>query len=355
MTFKLDDILTQITPLDQNLAALGQARLDDLTKPKGSLGRLEDIGLQMYMIQGGLPQAMPARCYTIAGDHGVVAEGVSLFPQEVTRQMIANFLGGGAAINVLTETAGAEIYVVDAGSCGEKYDEHPQLIQNKIAPGTANLAVGPAMTMKQCLTALALGIRLADEAHEAGIKTLLTGDMGIGNTTPSTALYCAYLGLEPQAMTGPGTGLDKDGVSSKAATIAKGLMANKDVIESGDPVGILAALGGLEIATLAGLIIGGAKNKQIVLVDGFISTAAYTAAWKICPTVAEYCVLSHASAEPGHIKAVTEMGLSPLLNLGMRLGEGTGAAMALMIVKSACDIMNKMATFSEAGVSVADA
>ncbi|QJB55443.1 nicotinate-nucleotide--dimethylbenzimidazole phosphoribosyltransferase [Pseudodesulfovibrio sp. zrk46] len=354
MQNQFDAAVAAIQPVDTSLAAKGQAHLDNLTKPQGSLGRLEDLALQMFLInQGEGPAADPMRIYTVAGDHGVVEEGVSLFPQEVTRQMILNFLNGGAGINVLSKTAGAELYVVDAGSCGEGYDEHPNLIQAKVAPGTANLAVGPAMTREQCLEALLLGISLADRAHEDGVRTLGTGDMGIGNTTPSTALYCAYLGLEPEAMTGPGTGLDKNGVASKAVIIGRGLETNKAAIESGDPVAILAALGGLEIATLAGLIIGAAKNRQLVCVDGFISTAAYTAAWKICPAVQDYCVISHASAEPGHITAVEAMGLRPLLSLGFRLGEGTGAACAMYLVRSAADIYNKMATFADAGVAEA--
>ena len=354
MLTELNAVLDAIQPLDQSLAVKGQAHLDDLTKPQGSLGRLEDLALQMFLIQEGQPpKADPMRIYTVAGDHGVNEEGVSLFPQEVTRQMILNFLGGGAGINVLAETAGAQLYVVDAGSCGGGYDEHPNLIQEKVAPGTANLAKGPAMTQEQCVKALMLGVSLADRAHAEGVKVLGTGDMGISNTTPSTALYCAYLGLEPESMTGPGTGLDKDGVASKAQVIQKGLVANKKAVDSGDPLEILAALGGLEIATLAGLILGGAKNRQLVSVDGFISTAAYTAAWKICPTIKEYCVISHASAEPGHITAVNAMGLDPLLNLGFRLGEGTGAACAMYLVRSAADIYTKMATFSDAGVSEA--
>ncbi len=352
MQSNFDNILEKITPVDTSLAKAGQARLDDLTKPQGSLGQLEDLALKAFMIQGGaLPKADPARCYTVAGDHGVVAEGVSLFPQEVTRQMVLNFARGGAAINVLIQTAGAEIFVVDAGSCGDKYDEHPRLIQNKIAPGTANLAQGPAMSLEQCLQALMLGIRLADEAKADGVNTLLTGDMGIGNTTPSTALYCAFLNLDPEAITGPGTGLDAKGVQKKAQVIRKGLEANKKAVQSNDPLAILTALGGLEIATLAGLVIGGAKNHQIVLVDGFISTAAYLAAWKLCPAVSGYCQLSHASAEPGYQEVVDAMKLRPLLHLSMRLGEGTGAAIALMLLRSACDVMGKMATFSEAGVS----
>ncbi len=348
--------MAEVKPLDRSLTEKGQAHLDNLTKPQGSLGRLEDLALQMFLInEGKAPQADPMRIYTVAGDHGVNAEGVSVFPQEVTRQMILNFLNGGAGINILAETAGAQLFVVDAGSCGGTYDEHPNLIQAKIAPGTANLANGPAMTKEQCLEALMLGISLADRAHAEGVKILGTGDMGISNTTPSTALYCAYLGLEPETMTGPGTGLDEGGVASKAAVIRKGLASNKAIVESGDPLDILMALGGLEIATLAGLIIGGAKNRQLVCVDGFISTAAYTAAWKLCPTVKEYCVISHASAEPGHVIAVQTMGLDPLLSLGFRLGEGTGAACAMYLLRSAADMYNKMATFADAGVDEATA
>jgi len=354
MQKEFDAALAAIQPVDQSQAVKGQAHLDNLTKPQGSLGRLEDLALQMFLIkEGQAPQADPMRIYTVAGDHGVNAEGVSVFPQEVTRQMILNFLNGGAGINILAETAGAQLYVVDAGSCGGSYDEHPNLIQAKIAPGTANLAKGPAMPREQCLEALMLGISLADRAHAEGVQVLGTGDMGISNTTPSTALYCAYLGLEPESMTGPGTGLDAEGVVSKAAVIRRGLTANKEVIKSGDPLDILAALGGLEIATLAGLIIGGAKNRQLVCVDGFISTAAYTAAWKICPAIKDYCVISHASAEPGHVTAVKAMDLDPLLSLGFRLGEGTGAACAMYLVRSAADMYNKMATFADAGVNEA--
>ena len=340
-----------IRPVDRSLAEGAQAHIDNLTKPRGSLGRLEELALQLYLVQEGAPVADPMRIYTVAGDHGVNDEGVSLFPQEVTRQMILNFLNGGAGINVLAGTAGVQLYVVDAGSCGGGYDEHPLLIQAKVAPGTANLAKGPAMTGEQCIQALLLGVSLADRAAADGVRVLGTGDMGISNTTPSTALYCAYLGLAPEAVTGPGTGLDAGGVASKAEVVGRGLAVNGDVVASGDPVAILAALGGFEIAALAGLILGGAKNRQLVCVDGFISTAAYTAAWKICPEVRDYCVLSHASAEPGHAEAVRELGLKPLLDLEFRLGEGTGAACAMYLVRSAADMYNKMASFADAGVS----
>jgi len=348
-------VTSGVSRVDQSLAAEGQAHLDSLTKPQGSLGRLEELALQMFLVQGKRPlEVDPMRIYTVAGDHGVNKEGVSIFPQEVTRQMVLNFLNNGAGINVLAETVGSELFVVDAGSCGGPYDEHPNLIQEKIAPGTANLAVGPAMTREQCLKTLMLGVSLADRAHAEGVKVLGTGDMGISNTTPSTALYCAYLGLAPEFMTGPGTGLDKDGVASKAGVIHKGLASNATAVESGDPIEILAALGGLEIATLAGLVIGGARNRQMVCVDGFISTAAYLAAWKICPAVKEYCIISHASAEPGHAKAVEAMELTPYLHLGFRLGEGTGAACAMFLVRSAANVFNTMATFADAGVSEAE-
>ncbi|WP_147820091.1 nicotinate-nucleotide--dimethylbenzimidazole phosphoribosyltransferase [Salidesulfovibrio onnuriiensis] len=354
MQQQFDTAINAIEPVDQSLAPQGQAHLDNLTKPQGSLGRLEELALKIYLAQGGkTPVADPCRIYTVAGDHGVNEEGVSLFPQEVTRQMVLNFVNGGAGINVLARTVGAELFVVDAGSCGGAYDEHPNLIQRKIAPGTANLAKGPAMTREQCLRALLLGIELADRAHADGMRTLGTGDMGISNTTPSTALYCAYLGLEPEDITGPGTGLGKDAVAAKAQVVRKGLAANAGAVSSGDPVEILAALGGYEIATLAGLILGGARNRQMICVDGFISTAAYTAAYKICPAVADYCVLSHASAEPGHAAAVRALGQEPLLHLGLRLGEGTGAACALFLLRAAVAVFNEMATFADAGVSEA--
>ncbi len=354
MRTQLDAVLAAITPVDRSLAPAGQAHLDNLTKPQGSLGRLEELALQLYLVQGGqAPQADPCRVYTVAGDHGVVEEGVSLFPQEVTRQMVLNFVGGGAGINVLARTSGAQLYVVDAGCLGGSFPEHPNLIQGKVAQGTANIAKGPAMTREQCVQALMLGVDLADRAQAAGVRVLGTGDMGIGNTTPSTALYCAYLGLDPANMTGPGTGLDKQGVSRKTEVIRTALAVNAAAVAGGDPLDILAALGGLEIACLAGLILGGAKNRQLVCVDGFISTAACVAAWKLCPATADYTVLAHASAEPGHKYAVEKMGKAPLLHLGLRLGEGTGAAIAMYLLRSAAAIYNDMASFASAGVSEA--
>lgn len=342
-----------IAPVDRNFEAAGQAHLDDLTKPKGSLGRLEEIALRLYCIQRGVRplSADSARIYTVAGDHGVTAEGVSLFPQEVTRQMVLNFLSGGAGINVLAQTVGADLMVVDAGSCGGEYPEHPKLLQRKVAQGTDNFVNGPAMSRENCLKALMLGIELADMAAGDGCRTVATGEMGISNTTPATALYSAYLGIEPADITGAGTGLDAKGIVHKTRVIVRALQANKAAIQTGDPVNVLAALGGYEIAALAGLILGAAKNEQVVLVDGFISTAAYTAAAAICPHVQDYAFFSHASAEQGHRKILGALGIKPLHDLGLRLGEGTGAALTLFLLRSACNIFNDMATFSGAGVT----
>lgn len=360
---RLNSVIDAISPVDRALAPLGQAHLDNLTKPQGSLGRLEELALQLFLAQNGQPpQAGPCRVYTVAGDHGVVEEGVSLFPQEVTRQMVLNFMHGGAGINVLARTSGAELYVVDAGCLGGTFPEHPRLIQGKVAPGTANLAKGPAMTEEQCLRALLLGIDLADRAQADGVRVLGTGDMGIGNTTPSTALYCAYLGLDPAPMTGPGAGLTPQAVSHKTQVIQRALTLHASVIAFGiaspspsGPLAILTALGGLEIACLAGLIIGGARNRQLVCVDGFISTAACLAAWKLAPHTSDYTILAHASAEPGHALAVERMSKRPLLDLGLRLGEGTGAALCMFLLKSAAAVYNDMASFASAGVSEAKA
>lgn len=345
--------LQAILPVDTSFAAEGQAHLDDLTKPKGSLGRLEEIALRLFCIQKGTRPiaADPARIYTIAGDHGVTAEGVSLFPQEVTRQMVLNFLNGGAGINVLARTVGADLMVVDAGSCGGTYPEHPKLLQRKVAQGTDNFVNGPAMSRNNCLAALLLGMELADMAAEQGCRTVATGEMGISNTTPATALYCAFLGIDPAEITGAGTGLDAGGIARKTAVIRQALQANRAAVETADPVNILAALGGYEIAALAGLVLGAARNGLAVLVDGFISTAAFTAAAALCPHVHDYAFFSHASAEQGHRKILAALGNRPLHDLDLRLGEGTGAALSLFLLRSACNIYNDMATFSAAGVA----
>ncbi|MFW5501025.1 MULTISPECIES: nicotinate-nucleotide--dimethylbenzimidazole phosphoribosyltransferase [unclassified Maridesulfovibrio] len=348
---ELQHIVDSVQPVDLSLEGQARAHLDRLTKPLGSLGRLEDLAVKMFVASGGKPpQADPARIYTIAGDHGVNEEDVSYFPQEVTRQMVENFLAGGAGINVLARTSGVELIVVDAGCKGGEFPDHPGLIQRKIACGTNNISKGPAMDKGCCLRAVKLGVELAEEAYAQGIKVLGTGEMGVSNTTPSTALYCAYFDLNPADITGPGGGIDAAGVVRKTRVVRRALEANAEVVRSADPFAILTALGGYEIAALAGLIIGGAKNRQIVCIDGFISTAAYAAAAKICPAVGDYCVLSHASAEPGYAKVIKALGRRPLLHLDMRLGEGSGAALSMFMLRAAANIYNEMATYDDAGV-----
>ena len=355
MPLQLDEVIAAVRPVDASLAAAGQARLDDLTKPRGSLGRLEELALRLYLIAGGdAPGVDPARIYVMAGDHGVAAQGVSAFPQEVTRQMVANFVAGGAAINVLADTAGIDLRVVDAGTLGGAYPDHKRLIQRKVRSGTADLAQGPAMTREECKAAVLLGVELAQQAADEGCRAVGTGDMGIANTTPSAALYCAYLGLSPNMAVGPGTGLDDAGVRRKAEVVGRALEVNREAVASGDALHVLAALGGLEIAALTGLILGAAGRGLAVAVDGYISTAACVAAWKLNPAVADYCFFAHASAEPGHAHALRALGVTPLLDLGMRLGEGTGAALALFLLRSAAAVFNDMATFSGAGVSTAE-
>jgi len=352
MSRTLSDALAAIRPVDPSLLSVAKAHLDNLTKPRGSLGRLEEMAERLFAMTGGrAPAVDPARVYVCAGDHGVAAEGVSLYPQEVTRQMVGNFLAGGAGINVLAATAGIDVRVVDAGCLGEPFAAHPRFAGSRVASGTDNLLIGPAMSRETCVAALTLGVALADQAAQEGIKALGTGDMGIANTTPSTALFCAYLGLSAKDITGPGTGLDSQGVARKAVVIDKALALHRDVVASGDPLAILAALGGLEIACLAGLILGAAANRLPIAVDGFISTAAYVAARAICPAVADYAFLSHASAEPGYAAIMSAMGQKPLLDLGLRLGEGTGSALALVLLRASADIYNNMATFASAGVS----
>ena len=354
MSRSLPEVLADIRPVDPALFSVANAHLDNLTKPRGSLGRLEELAARLFAIRGGkAPVVDPARIYVCAGDHGVAAEGVSLFPQEVTRQMVANFLASGAGINVLAQTAGVDLRVVDAGCLGDPFPGHPRFAGSRVASGTANLATGPAMSRDTCVAALLLGVSLAAEGADEGIRALGTGDMGIANTTPSTALYCAYLGLAPEQITGPGTGLDAAGVRRKAEVVRRALQVHREVVAAGDPVAILAALGGLEIACLAGLVLGAAVERLPIAVDGFISTAAFTAARAIAPAVADYAFLSHASAEPGYAAIMAAMGQNPLLDLGLRLGEGTGAAIALFLMRAGSNIYNNMATFSSAGVSTA--
>lgn len=352
MEQQLHTVLQAIEPTNKTLDAKAKARLDELSKPNDSLGRLEELARQIYCIQNGVTPitADPARIYTVAGDHGVNAEGVSVVPSAVTYQMTCNFLRGGAGINVLADTAGAELMVVDAGTLAGEYPDSPRLLKRRIANGTANIAKGPAMSRQQCLQALLLGIELAEQAAQKGIRAVGTGEMGISNTTPSTALFSAFLHLEPDTITGTGGGISKETVLWKTRVIKQALAANNTAIKSNDAIAILAALGGLEIATITGLIIGSARHRLIAVIDGFISTAAYVAAWKLCPAVKDYCIFSHTSAERGFPVIAEALDIYPLLDLGLRLGEGTGSAVAMFLLRAGCNIFNDMATFSEAKV-----
>ncbi len=352
-------------PRREHLAA-AQAHLDNLTKPRGSLGRLEEVARRLYaMRRGQLPLAVsPALMLTVAGDHGVAAQGVSPFPQAVTRQMVMNFLQGGAAVNVLCRCGGLDLRVVDAGCAGGPFAPHPMLLDRRLGDGTADMSRGPAMSRETCLRGLRGGMELAAEAAGRGYRCLGAGEMGIANSTAGTALYCALLGLEPDALTGPGAGADPVMVRHKAGIVREALRVNAPLLASGDPVDILAAVGGFEIAVMSGIMLGAAAQRLPVLVDGFICSAAYAAALAICPALAEYAVLSHASAEPGHSpalarlahdEAVPERGGEPLLHLGMRLGEGTGGALAYHLLLCAAAIYNDMATFDAAGVTATEA
>lgn len=347
----------RIEPLRQQDMVAAQAHLDNLTKPRGSLGRLEDLARRIYaMRRGQTPLSVsPALMLTVAGDHGVAAQGVSPFPQAVTRQMVQNFFDGGAAINVLCRSTGMDLLVVDAGCAGGPFAAHPILLDRRLGNGTADLSLGPAMSIDVCLAALRTGIELAHDAADKGYQCLGVGEMGIANSTSGTALYCALLGLDPEVMAGPGAGSDAAMVRHKAEVVRRALAVNAGHLSAGDPVAVLAALGGFEIAVMSGVMLGAASRRLPVLVDGFICSAAYVAALRICPTLGDYAVLAHASAEQGHGRALARLEMAatdhrPLLHLDMRLGEGTGGATAYALLRCAADIYNDMATFGAAGV-----
>lgn len=347
------DRTSLIEQVDCKLSAQAQDHIDQLTKPQGSLGELENIASRLFCIGSGkAPLGVDKGIlFTIAADHGVVEEGVSASTQEVTRQMLQNFLNGGAGVNVLCNSTGMDFVAVDAGVAGPELAPHPSLINAKIAHGTANMAKGPAMTVSQTLLALLLGFELADMAAERGYKCFGAGEMGIGNTTPSSALFCAFLGIQPEDSVGIGAGLLPEKLAHKADVVARALDVNREAVNSGDALQVLASLGGIEIAVMAGIMLGAAKNRLPMLVDGFIATAAYLAAFKLVPAVEDYCFFAHCSAESAHTLVLERLGKKPLLNLGLRLGEGTGAALGMPILRAACDMYNNMASFKNAGVN----
>lgn len=348
---RLEAIAQEIPPLDEAAAQRARRHLDSLTKPPGSLGRLEELAVQLAAITGEVaPPVSPATVLVVAGDHGVAAEGISAFPPEVTAQMVRNYLRGGAAVNALSEVSRARVRVVDAGMAVDL--EYPGLTVRKVRRGTGNICREPAMTREEAEAAICHGIDLAEEEAARGTRVIALGEMGIGNTTSSAALLAAFSGKAPEEVVGRGTGLDDRGLQRKVDVVRRALALHRP--DPGDPVGVLAALGGLEIATLAGVVLGSASRRIPVVLDGFITGAAAITAVRIAPAAANYLIASHRSAEPGHVLMLEMLGLNPLLDLGLRLGEGTGAALALPLLEAAHRVMTEMATFEEAGVSRAD-
>jgi len=348
----LKDIIEKIDKLDEKAMAAAKARQDTLTKPPGSLGRLEELSVQLAGITGEeIPTIKDKVIITMAGDHGVVEEGVSAFPQEVTPQMVLNFIYGGAAINVLAKHVGARITVVDMGVAVDM-EPHSELVNKKIAPGTANMTKGPAMTREQAEQAIQAGVEVVEAEIEKGLDIVGTGDMGIGNTTPSAAIAAALTGIAPAKLAGRGTGVDDAGLKRKIDAIERALEVNKP--DSKDGLDVLTKVGGFEIAGLVGVILGAAANRKPIMVDGFISTAAAMIAVAIAPDVRSYLISAHRSQEYGHQQMVEWLGLKPLVDLDFRLGEGTGAALGISFAEAACKILSDMATFAEAGVSDKD-
>lgn len=345
----LDTTLAHIQPLDQALVAQAQQHLDRLTKPPGSLGRLEELARRYIAITGQIPPRSPRKAvFIFAADHGVAAEGVSAYPQEVTAQMVYNFLRGGAAINALARHAEAEVRVVDIGVAAD-IPPHPGLIARKVRPGTANMARGPAMTRLEAQQCVEIGITLAAQCHQDGITLVATGDMGIANTTPSSALVALFTRTSAEQVTSYGTGITDATLAHKIAIIEQALQHNAP--QADDPLGALAAVGGLEIAGIAGLILGCARYRLPVLVDGLIATAGALVASAFQPLVKDYMIAAHASVEVGQRLAWRFLGQAPLVDLRMRLGEGTGAVLAMHLVEAAIRIYNEMATFDQAGVT----
>jgi nicotinate-nucleotide--dimethylbenzimidazole phosphoribosyltransferase len=345
----LDQTIKSIKPLDEEAMKAARARQDDLTKPQGSLGRLEEVSIKIAGIQGrASPRIENKAIITMAADHGVVAEKIGNWPQEVTAQMVENFLRGGAGINVLSRQAGARIIFVDMGVASDLKPD-PHLIVRKIGYGTKNMCLGSAMTNEQAIKAVEAGIEIVSGEVDKGLDIVGTGDMGIGNTTASSAIFAVMTGRPVNEVTGRGTGISDEQLAHKIDVIDRALKINKP--EASKPLEVLAKVGGFEIGGLAGVMLGAAARRIPVVIDGFISGAAAMIAAGLAPRVKEYLIAAHCSAEAGHRTMLDCLGMKPLLNLEMRLGEGTGAAMGIMIAEAAVRTLNDMATFAEAGVS----
>lgn len=346
----LDEVLAAIRPLDENAVAAARQRQAQMTKPAGSLGVLEDVSVQLSGLAGSCPPPMPepAAVAVFASDHGVHAQGVTPWPQEVTGQMVANFVAGGAVVNAFAAQTGAEVVVVDMGVSSD-LDQVPGLLSRKIGRGTRDFTTGPAMGRDDALAAIGVGIEVARDLVAAGSRCLLTGDMGIANTTASAALICAFTGRDAAEVTGRGTGVDDATLATKVDVVRRGLAAHRP--DPADPVGTLAAVGGFEHAALAGFIVAAAALRVPVILDGVIAGSAALAACALAPGAACCLIAGHRSVEPGHNVSLQHLGLRPLVDLDLRLGEGTGALLALPIVQCAARALRDVATFDSAGVT----
>lgn len=345
---KLDQTIMKIQTPNEATRDEALLHLGSLTKPLGSLGRLEELAVQLAGITGTLPLALMKKAVVVmAADHGVCEEGVSAFPQEVTPQMVMNFLNGGAAINVLSRQAGADVICVDIGVNADL--EHEALLSRKVRRGTGNIARGEAMSLEEAIAAITYGIDIVEGLAEKGYQLFATGEMGIGNTTPSAAMLSVLAGIEVEQAVGRGTGIDNDGLRRKQDIVRRAIAVNKP--NSNDPLDVLSKLGGLEIAGLVGVILGAASRGCPVVIDGFIASIAALIASRLAPLTLDYMIPSHLSHESGHRLLLEELGLKPSLDLKMRLGEGTGAALCFNLIDAAILIMNEMATFDGAGIS----
>ncbi|HEY3276912.1 MAG TPA: nicotinate-nucleotide--dimethylbenzimidazole phosphoribosyltransferase [Syntrophorhabdaceae bacterium] len=347
----LQKTIKSITPVKEEWKATAQARLDSLTKPVGSLGRLEEFARRIVGItEDPMPVIDKKVIFVFAADHGVVEEGVSAYPKEVTPQMVQNFLAGGAGINVLARHAGSEVVIVDMGVDFD-FGGIEGLVDRKVMKGTRNFVRGPAMSREEAVQCLEAGIELADTYASKGCKMMGTGDMGIGNTTPSSAIAAVITGREASEVTGRGTGVSDEGLSKKIAAIKEGIRVNKP--DPKDGIDVLMKVGGAEIGGIAGLILGAASHRIPVVVDGLISTAGALIAYALQPHVKDYIFAAHNSVEQGHRLMLETMGLTPIIDLGLRLGEGTGGALAMLLIEGGLKVYKEMATFEEAGVSEA--
>lgn len=354
----IEQTVATIEPASAEAAAAARDRLDRMTKPRGALGRVEDLAVRLAAVAGACPPPIPepAAVAVFAADHGVHAQGVTPWPQEVTGQMVSNFLAGGAVVNAFARQVGAEVCVVDVGVVApldHGPDPVPGLLPRRVADGTADMLAGPALTLDQARQAVEVGIETARELVTAGNRLLVTGDMGIANTTAAAALICVFTGADPAVATGRGTGIDDATLDRKTTVVRRALELHRP--DPADPIGVLAAVGGLEHAGLAGFVLGAAALRVPVLLDGVNAGAAALVAAALRRDVVDFCVAGHCSAEPGHRIALAHLGLEPLLDLGMRLGEGTGALLAQPVVQGAVRALHDVATFDSAGVSDKDA